>query len=302
MSMPSGPSDTGDPEPAPLSWRSPDAPPLEPPVLETPLNDVQVSEPPCPEYGVEGARAPTAPEPERGAVVHRWRSLRGQRAALSVLLALVAAGLVVLGVAFASRYAIAHAIDHRGLTTTRLVRLNDADDFVGIAYVAVYALTLVAGLVFIVWMWRAARNNEALARTHPRLGPAWAIAGWFLPFVNLVLPVMLAQDLWRGADSSVARGQRGWRRSRGSYLIGAWWTCFVVSWIQWFGIATRGERRHALRFVDHVQQRDPIAIVGAGAGAAAAVLAILVVRALTTRQEECLFAQREVWDAAHRSA
>ena len=77
---------------------------------------------------------------------------------------------------------------------------------------AFYGLTQLAIVVlFIVWQFRAAKNNEALDRRGARFGPGWSIGAWFIPLANLVIPVMIIQDLWRGATPSTERGDLAWR-------------------------------------------------------------------------------------------
>ena len=61
---------------------------------------------------------------------------------------------------------------------------------------------LVAVVLVIIWTWRARKNLDAFPGTGPTLSAGWAIAGWLVPFVNVVLPhrVManVARDsLWR---------------------------------------------------------------------------------------------------------
>ncbi len=68
---------------------------------------------------------------------------------------------------------------------------------------------LVIVVLFIVWMFRAAKNNEALGRSNARFGPGWSIGSWFIPIANLVIPVLIVQDLWRGAMPRVPAATRG---------------------------------------------------------------------------------------------
>ncbi|TCB99884.1 DUF4328 domain-containing protein [Micromonospora zingiberis] len=66
-----------------------------------------------------------------------------------------------------------------------------------------YQVAILAAVVLvIIWTWRARKNLDAFPGAGPTLSAKWAIAGWLVPFVNLVLPhrVManVARDsLWR---------------------------------------------------------------------------------------------------------
>ena len=104
----------------------------------------------------------------------------------------------MLAAALANRISVVHDFQ-AGRFSDIIKRANDADDFVDGA-AAFYGITqLVIVVLFIIWMFRAAKNNEALDRRDPRFGPGWSIGSWFIPLANLVIPVMILQDLWRGA-------------------------------------------------------------------------------------------------------
>ena len=146
-------------------------------------------------------------------------------------------------------------------------------------------------------MWRAAKNNEALGRMNPRFGPGWSIGGWFIPIANFVIPILIMQDLWRGSDPGVSRGDPGWRTGRGSGLIGWWWAVFLLG-------GHPGLRRFRQRGLEPLDRRHQAVQPGRArsacvASVAAAVLAISVVRKLTARQEACLRAQQAAWHAAN---
>ena len=93
------------------------------------------------------------------------------------------------------------------------------DAFFGGATVYFLALAVI-GVLFVTWMWRAARNNESFGRPGA-LGPGWAIGGWFIPLASLALPVVQMQQLWRGADGSVGRDDPEWRRGRAASTSGS---------------------------------------------------------------------------------
>jgi hypothetical protein len=197
----------------------------------------------------------------------RWRSLTGLTQALCVLA--VAAGVVALG-------AIAASVN-------RLVadRPSEADGPVVGATLAFLAVAIAMLVVMIVWTWRAATNQVALGRDHPRLEPGWAIAAWLIPLGNAVLPVLVMQDLWRGSDALTLRGDMRWRIGARSALVGWWWGCLVASFL----------------VVGPRDDGDEYAIVARCFAIAAAVLLVLVVRKLAARQAATLVAQQAAWAA-----
>jgi len=106
------------------------------------------------------------------------------------------------------------------------------DSFLGGASV-VFLLSVGIGGLFVVWLWRAARNNQRLGRPGA-LGPGWAIGAWFVPIGSLVLPGVQVQQVWKGAESSVARGDPAWRQVRSNPQIWFWWVSYVLGQVLTF--------------------------------------------------------------------
>ena len=81
-------------------------------------------------------------------------------------------------------------------------------------------LGLVGGSIAVpMWLHRCYRNLPALgSRGH--LSPAWAAACWFVPLVNLVLPLVAVRDVFIASVSDRAGGQR---------LVIAWWICWTAA-------------------------------------------------------------------------
>ena len=80
---------------------------------------------------------------------------------------------------------------------------------------------LCAGVVFVVWLWRARTNVEATAGVQTqRLGKGWAIGCWICPIVSFWYPYQYLADVWRASAPD---------RQRGTGLLVAWWLIFWVS-------------------------------------------------------------------------
>jgi hypothetical protein len=168
-----------------------------------------------------------------------------------------------------------------------LQKARNADSSVAALVGLTLLLTLATIVVFIIWFHRAATNNEVLGRREPRYSPGWAIGSWFIPFANFVIPVLIAQDLWRGSDPT-AVSERDGRRGKGSALVGWWWALFLISRLATFGgtssTTQSGSARDAAR---SLKTSDTAASGGMLVTVAAAVLAIAFVRKLSNRQAEC---------------
>jgi hypothetical protein len=224
----------------------------------------------------------------------RWRDLRGLAVALVVVFGVMLCASVVLAVALVNRISVID--DFRaGHFAGILQRANDADDFVDGAATFYGLAQLVIVVLFIVWQFRAAKNNEALDRHGARWGPGWSIGAWFIPLFNLVVPVMIVQDLWRGATPGTPRGDPGWRRAKGSWLVALWWTAWVISLLRFFA---SNAGLHDSASLDDIKASNTVALVGVGATAVAAVLAAFVVLTLSRRQLDTLRAQRGAYEGA----
>jgi hypothetical protein len=130
-----------------------------------------------------------------------------------------------------------------------------------------------------MWVHRSVRNMRVLGSPDSRWSPAGAVGRCFIPFLNLVHPMRSVQDAWRGADPSSLRLDVAARKGlRSPPLIAGWW----ASWLIGNWIASVGSR-----FVGGSDSiaADFIEMVGFAVIIGAAVLAILVVRDVTARQD-----------------
>ncbi len=158
----------------------------------------------------------------------------------------------------------------------------------------VFLTTIGIGGLFVVWLWRAARNNQSLGRPGA-LGPGWAIGAWFIPIGSLVLPGLQVQQVWKGAESSVARGDPAWRQVRANAQIWVWWVAYVVGQVLTFvGFSLLGQTddpqgevlvADLVDHLDEVQQGITLFVAGQAALVLAAALGAAMVINLSRRQE-----------------
>lgn len=88
------------------------------------------------------------------------------------------------------------------------------------AYLAALA---VSGVLLITWMLRARRNLEAFPGSTAGWSPGWAVAGWFVPLANGVIPFLVMAGI---ARSSLFRARtRPW--------IAVWWVGYVGAMLTW---------------------------------------------------------------------
>lgn len=267
------------------------APPPPPPPGPDPQMPAPPPPAPPPGYYTPG----TSPQPPGGAPTAaygprpRWRNLRGITTALTWLFAAHIALTAVLIIGVFNHLRVLSDNEAGGLVfDTKAV--NDANALPAAMIILSGLVGLTIFVLLIIWLYRAAKNNEALGRQNPRLGPGWAIGGWFIPIAWWVIPFIVMDDVWRGADPSIARGDPNWRGSSTLAAIWAWLVTTVIFTIPSVIASSGGDVR--ADEPDRVRRDDILRIVGAFGAILASVFAIIVVRRISARQEECLQAQQ----------
>jgi hypothetical protein len=171
------------------------------------------------EVAVNASSDQTLRSAERAA---RWT--RGLLMATAVL-TVVGVWSGVLQVQLLSR-AAAGGISHAEVTA------NDSrQQFIGLLQFVLFLGTAVA---FLVWFRAAHRNLTALGCRNLKYTPGWAVGGFFVPVLNLVRPLQVMREVWRGSDpSNLERGASAEaparRRLRAPTIVGWWWALFLTS-------------------------------------------------------------------------
>ncbi|WP_181871432.1 DUF4328 domain-containing protein [Sphaerisporangium album] len=140
---------------------------------------------------------------------------------------------------------------------------------------------LACAVVFVVWLFRARANAEALSPLMHRHGRPWFVFGWILPIANFFIPKRFVDDIWLASRPGTPATD--WRGQRHPGLVRLWWAFYLL----YFYAPQLAERALGLRSDDPGVMRT-IALVEVAAapfGVAAAVLAIATVRRITAFQE-----------------
>jgi hypothetical protein len=101
-----------------------------------------------------------------------------------------------------------------------LANANDARQMtIGITQFAVYIVT---GIVFLVWVYRANRNARALGAQDMRFTAGWSVGWFFVPIMSLWKPFQAMREIWQ------ASAQPGnWRAVQAPPLLGWWWALYL---------------------------------------------------------------------------
>jgi hypothetical protein len=207
-----------------------------------------------------------------------FRRLRGLAISMYVLLSI--AGLlavIAIPVAINAR-TVVH--DHASNGTVFVDHtVKTATDAVSAVVGFLLLVSLAITVLFIIWMWRAASNLPLFGRVRPKFSPGFAIGGWFIPLANFIIPGMQMFDIDKGSGPRLRSGER----PRGSGLVVVWWITFVLGRLGAF-TAPSFELFHRYE-VDGFDVGNVLLVVASALTAIAAVLAILVIRRVTSRQE-----------------
>ena len=272
------PPPSGFPAPPPPQPAPPQQPPTAPPpTWQTPAPPPQAPLPPPPAgyysqqagYGYAAGGGGPAPQP-----------LGGLATALTILLVLAAIAELIAAAAFFNRAAV---LD----TNFDFQDLSDADDAVGGAFLFVILAFLACGILWMIWQYRHAKNAVALGQ-QGGLGPGWAIGGWFVPLGNFVLPQLQLTQAAKASDPDAPPGA-----GRVPPIVMIWWGLFVLQAIVGAASGRFGANDDFDSFdsIDDFQSADRIAGVGSLIAAFAAVVALLVVRSLSARQQRAVDAR-----------
>lgn len=161
--------------------------------------------------------------------------------------------------------------------------LDASDDRVAAAGIAQLVTYLITGIAFLLWYSRAYRNAIAMGIRKPRYGTRWAVAYWFIPLANLVLPKKVMNDIYRGSDPEMTYGDPGFAQRPVHPLLHWWWALWILAVIL--------SRVAASAIGDATTPEDfafasKAYVVSDLTDMVAAILAILVVRKITARAEE----------------
>lgn len=76
----------------------------------------------------------------------------------------------------------------------------------------------------VIWLYRIVKNHVSIGR-QVTWKPWAAIAGWVLPPLLFVIPLLLLREHWKAADPAVPPGDDRWKRNADNPLV---WVWFVV--------------------------------------------------------------------------
>jgi hypothetical protein len=146
-----------------------------------------------------------------------------------------------------------------------------------------FGIFLVTAILFLIWFRRAYANVPRLGVGGMRHGPRWAVGAWFVPFLCLVRPKAIADDIWRGSDPKLAEEDTVGLAERVPWYFNVWWAMFIISSIA-ANVAFRSTRK--AETLSSLRTSTMVLLVSDALDLVAAVAAVAVVMEIFRRQRE----------------
>jgi hypothetical protein len=154
-----------------------------------------------------------------------------------------------------------------------LVAANHADHQVVLSGSLDLIAVAVVGVLFLCWLHQLVSNLHRLRPGTQRSSAGWAVGVWFVPFLNLVVPKQVVNDLWR------ATTPEGRRQSQPPTVLSLWWAGWLIEGVVVSVAVVAIGTKTPTALIHH----DRVWAVGRGLDLVVAVLAILIVHTLTGR-------------------
>ncbi len=104
------------------------------------------------------------------------------------------------------------------------VDLSRTAALTGVLEIIFAGLGVTLVLVAVGWTNRAYRNLPAMSVVGLRFSPEIAAAAWVVPGVNVIVPKLILDELWKGSDPVAAPRSTRWRSARAPILS-------LVAWV-----------------------------------------------------------------------
>jgi hypothetical protein len=145
---------------------------------------------------------------------------------------------------------------------------------------------LATAVVFIIWLYQSVAFQTQAYRSEPRFPAGWAVGAWFVPFLNLVRPMQIVEDVWTHATTAASQGT-----ARSSRIVFAWWLFWVgANLTAAFGFVLR-RGSTGIGAADRLTaaiKNEEASVVSQALLVVAAVLVVLMVHRISRAQSESL--------------
>lgn len=137
---------------------------------------------------------------------------------------------------------------------------------------------IVCAILFLIWSAKAHANLPHLGASRLTFSPTWAVIGWIIPVAFLFVPFMVIQEIWKASDPRYSG--EDWRKAPSSLLLWGWWTLVIIARV------SRSFTRLVEKSTSDVRETIPIIVFSETCWIVAGILLILIVNAITNRQQQ----------------
>jgi len=99
-----------------------------------------------------------------------------------------------------------------------------ADDVSGFIGLASIVISVVAAVVFLMWVYRAAKNIRLFTGATAVSKPGWAVAWYFVPIACLFKPYQDMREIWKASHGGDPAGRS---------IVVVWWLLLLGSILAW---------------------------------------------------------------------
>jgi len=99
--------------------------------------------------------------------------------------------------------------------------IGDSETLYGLA---ASALLFATAILVLIWLYRANAGARALGAEDMMVSPGWAVAWFFVPLANLVMPFIAMRELWKASANP-----RDWQLASAPLAIPLWWAFWLAS-------------------------------------------------------------------------
>lgn len=147
--------------------------------------------------------------------------------------------------------------------------------------------TLATAVLTIIWLYRVAANVRAFGRS-TTWAPLWAVFGWLLPPVLIVIPFLMVREMWKASDPQAPPGTDAWKRSGENPAIWAWFLLYgivpaILAAFSFESAIGTGLSQNADDVAESLRDSGTVQLIGSAVSVLAAISWIVVVRQVTAR-------------------
>jgi Domain of unknown function (DUF4328) len=212
------------------------------------------------------------------------RRVNGLAKALVIVLVIVAIGQLI---SVATTGTVSDAAEE-------FLRTGDEDAFEddlavnGLTSLLAGAASIAVIVLSIIWLYRIAANHRALAR-QLTWAPGWAIAGWILPPLLFIIPLLMIRESWKASAPDVPPGSQEWKQKGDSPLVWVWFLLYsivpivlaILGAAQFWNVS-----RDTEDLAEYFDEQVPLIVAQGVVTVLAAIAWALVVREITRRHAQ----------------